>query len=1165
MTKKFLAMLLAVVMVVSMLPNVFAAAAVCPGEGEIHSKDNCTNYKKADEEPVAPGCCTPGYTLYVCEDCGEHFASDIIVATEADDCTFKKVSEYVAPDCLNAGAWAKWECEKNSTTVKYTDAEGVTVDPASQAAQKAIAALGHDYGDMVDCHAGKVCKREGCGEVIEAGKHSWETKYEYEAIVIDQEPTETVDGKFHFECTNDGCDVASKQYIIVACGHNKVFVREKSATCTENGVKAHWECTICKNLYLNETDTVPTTADKLVITAGHTFITDETDPDYAANTTVIDPTCKTTGFTMHKCTVCNEWITDTETIVQPSTEYCDWDEIKAAVPGDCENTGYTAVEECTVCHSLRGNQAVAGTGKGHSKNTTKTVTATCVKGGISFTYCTNSCCSITKQTVTLGNDNLGEFRVVGAITYTQPDTDNHTLGWVVTQEPTCKAFGHQVEMCTLCEAPETATGRYESLEPSVEYCDWEQKSLASCTEAEKWECKVCGNTEYADAKDALGHTSKLANGQESPILTKYPTCKADGTGEDGYTYQECQRCGVELNKTTISYNPTYIYTSETDATNQHDLPADAWNNKVVNKPGTCTVQGLWSLGKCQTCQGTVLVVIDGTGKGHTTADKDPNYVAPTCTDKGHYVCQNTWCELQGADIPVDELGHENWTKHDAADATCTENGSKEYYTCTRACCQKQDGTKFYPYEYEKVIVNEGTDNEEITYVKHDPNWAVINKLNHSTQSYSYNKNQCEDFAFESLVFCTRCGFAKMSGYEAAWDHEWTKELTFDSCTTDGYYICTNVSGDGVPCDAKKTEVGSAPGHKDEDGNVIVGGCLSTNKDVAKCDVCKQDMNYDHDLYVEIDDADATCTQPGYDLVVCKVCDFEQIVINENAPATNHMDGAAYVWKVTTPATHHKEGVETGTCSKCGDVKTRPIEKLTGISFQLDVDNAAKAGAEIVDSSIVAVKVTMDSLETGIWGYQFDVDYAEGVKYLGAVYHNAKFPIYIATDNVFTPSVNNPYPGGYVTIMANAENDAEGKLQNIPISGETEIITLYFKVMGADEIGFMIDDNYTQVVDKDKNTDITTSGDEELVEVGVFADCNNDNWVSIVDVQVIYEYASGAKDGYESCADYDKNGVINIDDVTYAYKLASGAMDDADIHDLDAWTRPEGFKAVTPVA
>ena len=104
MTKKFLAMLLAVVMVVSMLPNVFAAAAVCPGEGEIHSKDNCTNYKKADEEPVAPGCCTPGYTLYVCEDCGEHFASDIIVATEADDCTFKKVSEYVAPDCLNAGA-----------------------------------------------------------------------------------------------------------------------------------------------------------------------------------------------------------------------------------------------------------------------------------------------------------------------------------------------------------------------------------------------------------------------------------------------------------------------------------------------------------------------------------------------------------------------------------------------------------------------------------------------------------------------------------------------------------------------------------------------------------------------------------------------------------------------------------------------------------------------------------------------------------------------------------------------------------------------------------------------------------------------------------------------------------------------------------------------------
>lgn len=95
---------------------------------------------------------------------------------------------------------------------------------------------------------------------------------------------------------------------LVACGtqngeggdnHEHTLVKHEAVekTCTEAGSKLYWECSDCGKLYLDEQATNETTAEAVVIAAGHT---EEILPGKAA-------TCTETGLTEgKKCSVCGE-------------------------------------------------------------------------------------------------------------------------------------------------------------------------------------------------------------------------------------------------------------------------------------------------------------------------------------------------------------------------------------------------------------------------------------------------------------------------------------------------------------------------------------------------------------------------------------------------------------------------------------------------------------------------------------------------------------------------------------------------------------------------------------------------------------------------------------------------------------------------------------------
>lgn len=119
-------------------------------------------------------------------------------------------------------------------------------------------------------------------------------------------PSCTEDGiKAHYHCqdcdlffSDEACTTGlhEEDTIDPATGHSIKTVAEKNASCTEDGIKAHYHCTACGKLFSDEAGTTEVTEDKLVIPAtGHVS---KVIPGKAAT---YDATGLTDGEVCEKC------------------------------------------------------------------------------------------------------------------------------------------------------------------------------------------------------------------------------------------------------------------------------------------------------------------------------------------------------------------------------------------------------------------------------------------------------------------------------------------------------------------------------------------------------------------------------------------------------------------------------------------------------------------------------------------------------------------------------------------------------------------------------------------------------------------------------------------------------------------------------------------------
>lgn len=191
----------------------------------------------------------------------------------------------------------------------------------------------------------RVC--EVCGEVLETREIA-ATGHKDGEWVVTKQATCTEPGEKELHCAT--CGEVIKTEAIPATGHAAMHVSAQDATCTEQGVIEHWACGTCGKLFAGEACTVEMSqADTVAPALGHKLEAVAEAP----------ATCEEPGVRAHyACATCGELFLDAEG-EQPADEDAlaipalghKLEQVVAVAP-TIDKEGVEAHYRCTVCGEL---------------------------------------------------------------------------------------------------------------------------------------------------------------------------------------------------------------------------------------------------------------------------------------------------------------------------------------------------------------------------------------------------------------------------------------------------------------------------------------------------------------------------------------------------------------------------------------------------------------------------------------------------------------------------------------------------------------------------------------------------------------------------------------------------------------------------------------------
>ena len=337
---------------------------------------------------------------------GEHDCNDYLHHAEA-----------VAPQCEKAGNIEYWYCDCGK---KYSSSTASSETLLIEGAE-VVAATGHLH---LTIHAATEPTCEGAGNNLyyscdDCGKYFSDANAEHE--------------------------IAANSWVLDPTGHTYQGVAEVPATCTTDGVAAHYTCEDCDKLFIkdNNNQYVEVVADDLVIPAHHTYVYETGTPATCASTgiaehyscsgcdklftrsgdvytevnaealvTEIDPhnhdghctfveakdaTCGQAGNLAHYyCDACEKYFSDSKgttevsaaSVIIPKLTTHTWGEWDVTVAATCTTTG-SRTRTCSVCHEVQ-NEVIDATG--HHFVHVYASAATCTtNGNIEYWYCDHDC------------------------------------------------------------------------------------------------------------------------------------------------------------------------------------------------------------------------------------------------------------------------------------------------------------------------------------------------------------------------------------------------------------------------------------------------------------------------------------------------------------------------------------------------------------------------------------------------------------------------------------------------------------------------------------------------------------------------------------------------------------------------------------------------------
>lgn len=857
MTKKILAVLLSVALVVSLLPaTIFATENDCPVLDEHegyndHSKAHCDAHGVGYEpiSTVAPECGQDGYTLYQC-DCGAYFMDDIIPMD--DHVSTTEPTEVVEPTCTSTGMVPVYTCDNCGDTYVLEEDVEYYADyyEVEVAANGTIAKLPHTYETEYptnDCTASEsVC--DVCGAKDETHEpeeeHSWvydDPDY-YEVV---KEPTYHEDGVIKFYCTNEGCSqykaVAIKAYQPHTEGMELIEAVEPD--CDSTGNIEYWKDEVCGKLFIE-------TQEGLVeVTEEDVFL--DVEHDWNVDPTIIAPTCTEWGFGYYGCPTCGA----TKGVTEDSED----DEVTKYPPlghtyYECSEHGreWDPEEECEECADAKLSEQYVMT------------PATCKVDGSHSWIC--------------GREGCGEA-LSEKINMTQHDLET------VTVPATCgKAYKYTFTYCTN-ENCTDAQGNETELKQTVEV-EFEGEPLELDLTVE---VREDGNVYDLDANHdgfkVIG-TPTVTASDEEPVHFYIPkdTVQPNDCRNPGKEFWYCVGCNdnhpVDLPVLGHDYS---------DPTN--DIPATCTTNayKVCDREGCCYGPNNGPFQQEQT----------GT-KGHKWATEKDRTTLPTCEgEKGYDIYKCTVDGCQGEDKRNAKSFVPNRTYYGREDLNLTAKQEFELEHPEFAAGLDTGATEYQEYRPGDCI-------EEGYWKAYCPHcdWTYLVLVDNTGRGHSFvdyvsnNDATCTEDGTETAT-CELCGEAEDTRTEedSALGHAFEGNYVYNNdatCEADGTE--TAICGNGCETEDTRTAEDTMLPHNYADNAVEEEDECTTPGFVhyectLGCGSEYVDGYIDEVEHVEDDPITTypSCTEDGSIVINCEICGDE--LSSETLPATGHKNAA----------------------------------------------------------------------------------------------------------------------------------------------------------------------------------------------------------------------------------------------------------------------------------
>ncbi len=546
---------------------------------------------------------------------------------------------------------------------------------------------------------------------------------------------------------------------------------------------------------------------------------------------------------------------------------------------------------------------------------------TCEKAGEKYNKCTREDCGYIEWSEAIPVHTLGYYE-------TEYKTDS---------EATCSETGSKILICKKCREPIVdADGNQitQTLQKNPDNHIHKKTEIkeATCTEDgyEKVVCNDCGKT--------LSNTSKASTGHNYELEIAKSCIEGGGTA-----VKKCTVCGATRE-------------IEVPARSEHDL-------ETVNVSATCTEKG-YTYQRCK---------VEGCGYEsehiETTAalDHDLKHKTEpaTCTEDGREYDYCTRCKEEFDEWAIPKLNHKNAEWRVKTKATCTGNGEEEYY-CPD--CKEILGTRIinklgHDWEettYKPNCEKEGYKEYKCTRCEKTEKGEITPALGHD---WDYENAVCtwseDSSAYTAKLTCKRdCGITKPVSAKID-----VTTVSDPTCTVDGKKKVTATFDEqdlAQKGDEKYIPI-PATGHNwdyenaEYNWNDDYSACVATVK--CKNDNCTQKYTIDGTVTSKVTKA-ATCTETGTTKYTAAF-ENEQLKTQTESVETKAL-GHDFTKSDHKDATCTEAGYDRIICSRCSEVKPESEQPIQAKDHDWDYENAEYNWNDDYSACVATVKCKNDN-------------------------------------------------------------------------------------------------------------------------------------------------------------------------------------------------------------